>query len=87
MANEDRIEIKKQTIILSILRSDLVEVKETGDGIVFNLQGGMHLTLIEPNMPLEIKRAIFNAVQSFNNVNLDIDLMNYRTPVKVTPNK
>lgn len=87
MSSEDKIVIKKQTIVLSVIKSDLVEVKETGDGLVFNLQGGMHLTLIEPRMPVEVKRAIFNAVHTFKNVNLEIDLMDYVTPVKVTPNK
>jgi hypothetical protein len=87
MSNEDKIVIKKQTINLSIIKSDLVEVKETGDGLVFNLQGGMHLTVIEPQMPLEVKRVIFNAVHTFKKVNLEIDLMDYKTPVKITPNK
>jgi len=84
---EDVITIKKQTIILEVLKSDLIEVKETGDGIVFNLMGGLHLTLIEPSMPLEIKRAISNSIKSFNNVNITVDLMNYAKPVSVTPNK
>ena len=85
--NEDSITIKKQTIVLTVLRSDLVEVKETGDGIVFNLMGGLHLSLLEPSMPLEVKRAISNSVNSFKNVNITVDLMNYAQPVSVTPNK
>ena len=85
--NEDSITIKKQTIVLTVLRSDLVEVKETGDGIVFNLMGGLHLSLLEPSMPLEVKRVISNSVNSFKNVNITVDLMNYAQPVSVTPNK
>jgi len=83
----DTITIKKETIVLSILRSDLVEIKETGDGIVFNLMGGLHLSLTELGMPLEVKRVIFNSVVSFKNVNLTIDLMNYAKPVTISPNK
>ena len=85
--SEDVITIKKQTIVLTVLKSDLVEVKETGDGLVFNLMGGMHLSLIEGSMPLEVKRAISNAIKSFKNVNITVDLMNYAQPVSVTPNK
>jgi hypothetical protein len=85
--NQDKvykIVIKKQTIVLEIERTDLVEVKETGDGIVFNLQGGLHLSLIDMNMPLEVKRVIYTACNSFKKANLVIDLMSYLKPVKAT---
>ena len=40
------ITIKKNTIILNVLRSDLVEVKESGDGVIFSLKGGMDLSVV-----------------------------------------
>lgn len=79
-----KIIIKKQTIVLEVDRTDLVEVKETGDGIVFNLQGGLYLTLIDIRMPLEVKRAIYTAFNLFKKANITIDLMNYLKPVTVT---
>jgi len=75
--------IKKQTINLTIMRSDLIEVKETGDGVVFNLQGNLHMTLTDPRMPLEVKRAISVAVNTFKAANIVVDLMNYVQPVTV----
>lgn len=79
-----KVTIKKETIILTVNKSDLIEVKETGDGMVFNLKGGLYFTLMDMRMPLEVKRAISTAVNRFKAANLVIDLMNYVHPVSVT---
>jgi len=76
------ITIKKHTILLTINRSDLVEVKETGDGMVFNLQGNLHMTLTDPRMPLEAKRSIAVALNTFKTTDLVVDLLNYVKPVR-----
>ena len=75
------ITVKKQTIVLKVKRSDMVDVKGTGDGIVFNLLGGLFLTLTDINMPLETKQAITTSFKTFTKVDIIIDLMNYVKPV------
>ncbi|MCK5607708.1 hypothetical protein KAR91_37835 [Candidatus Pacearchaeota archaeon] len=77
------ITIKKNTIILNVLRSDLVEVKESGDGVIFSLKGGMDLSVVDLRMPLEVKRAVKIGIDKFDKNDIIIDLMNYVNPVLV----
>lgn len=77
------ITVKKHTIVLNVQRSDLIEVKESSDGIIFQLKGGIDFSVTDLMMPLEVKRTIKISVDKFENNDIVIDLMNYIKPVMV----
>jgi len=77
------ITIKRGVVVFTIYRSDLIEVKETGDGMVFNLKEGLHIVLTDMGMPPETKKAVYNSVNAFSKANVVVDLTNYVQPVSV----
>jgi len=80
-----KIVIKKGNIDIKMLRSDLIDVAETPDGINFNFTNGMNLYVIDTDMPLATKNVMTNTANSFDGVNLTFDLGNYQKPVVATP--
>lgn len=75
--------IQKGSIEVTLDRSDLVQVEETADGIVFNFKEGLHLYLTDPDMPTFTKNLMKVTVDRFSTNKMFFDLNNYKTPVKV----
>jgi len=75
--------IKKKGIITTLKRENLIEIHETGDGVVFNFKHGLHLTYIDPHMPMTPKNIMKNAADSFNAKKIIFDLDNYTSPTSI----
>ena len=78
-----RITIKKESLEVNLKRSDLIEVVESSDGIVFNFKYGLHLRLTDTNMPLSTKNLMKVASDNFPKGDLTFDLTKYDKPVQV----
>ena len=68
-----------------LVRGNILEVKQTYDGLVVNLKDGLHIQLTDMHMPLETKIQI---TESFNkmtkgNTELTIDFKNYSRPTSI----
>jgi hypothetical protein len=77
------IKIIKKTINLEVLRSDLVDVTPSADGIIFSLKGGLTLMLVETGMPFEVKNVIKEFINRVVNKDIIVDLMDYEKPVRI----
>lgn len=78
-----KIMIKDGTLELKVDRSDLVEVSETPDGVVFNFKNGIQLHKVEQYMPTSIKQIIKNTADNFPGHNLIFELDNPKVPARV----
>lgn len=83
MADDVNIVIKKGTFNLTVPRSELVDVAETPDGVVFNFKGGIQLHFIDNFMQQGTKQVIKNTADSFPGKKLIFDLDNVRHPAMV----
>jgi len=77
------ITVKKGTIKLEMDRKDLIQIEETHDGVVLNLSNGCHFYVSDQFMPLEAKQLMSTSPGKFLKGNLNIDLSDYRQPVKI----
>ncbi len=77
------ITIKKGSVVVTCKRSDLMEVSETHDGIVFKFKDGIDLYQIDHHMPVHVKQIMSNSAVSFDKGKLIFDLNNYQIPIKV----
>jgi len=75
------ITIKQGTFELSVPRSELVEVQETADGVVFKFKGGLVLEKIDQYMPQHTKQIMQATADSFPEASLVYDLTNQSKPV------
>ena len=78
--SDEKIKIKNFNTNLELNREDIIEIKQTHDGIVFNLRDGLHLYATDTYMPVDVKQKIITAFDRFKNVDLSIDLKNYVIP-------
>jgi hypothetical protein len=78
-----KIIIKKGDFVLTVPRTELVEVSETADGIAFNFKGGLQLYFTDNFMPSSMKQIIKNTSDSYPGKKLIFDLNNQRQPVLV----
>ena len=80
---EPMVKIRKGRVDMSVKRSNIMEVKQTHDGMVFNLVDGVHIYVTDTFMPNETKEKVILTFVSFQNVGLVFDLINYKTPARV----
>ena len=73
--------IKQGEFELKVPRSELVEVQETADGIVFKFKGGLVVEKLDQYMPLQMKRLIKATSDGFDEASLEVDLANQAKPV------
>jgi len=78
-----KIIIRKGSIEVSLDRSDLIEVEETADGIVFNFKHGLHLYLTDPDMPLSTKNLMKVSSDRLSGNKMLFDLADYQKPAKI----
>jgi len=69
--------------LLKVDRSELVQVDETPDGVVFQFKGGMSLMKNDQFMPSSIKQIMKNTADNYPDKKLVYDLGNPRRPVYV----
>jgi len=75
------ITIKQGTFELKVPRSELVEVQETADGVVFQFKNGLVLEKIDQYMPNALKQVMKVASDSYSEASLEFDLNNQSRPV------
>ena len=68
---------------LKVLRSDLLSVDQTHDGITFQIKTGIQFYVYDMNMPNSTKEVITNSINNFLDRDLEVDLANYRKPVSI----
>ena len=77
------ITIKKGGVTITASRSDLMEVNETADGVVFAFKGGLQINYMDTFMPAANKQIIKNTADSFGNKKLIFNLDNQKNPAMV----
>ena len=83
MSEKATVTIKRGPLNLTIPRSELVDVSETADGVVFNFKGGVQLYYTNNFMQAATKQLIKNTADSFHGKKLIFDLDNARQPALV----
>jgi hypothetical protein len=68
---------------LVVERSELVQVDETPDGIVFQFKGGLSLMKSDQFMPSSIKQIMKNTADNYPDKKLVYELDNPKRPVYV----
>lgn len=82
-AVEQKITIKRGNVSFDIQRNELIEIKPTHDGIMFQLKENMYIYSTEISMPSEVKQKIIIAFDQFKTGNIIIDLLNYVNPARI----
>jgi len=77
-----KVTIKKNGIVTTLNREDLVQIMETHDGVVFNFKQGLHLYLTDIDMPTTTK-GLIKAADGFPKGDIVFDLNNYVHPATV----
>lgn len=75
--------IKAKNFELTVDRSELVQLDETADGVVFQFKNGLSLMKIEPLMPSSIKQIMKNTADNFPDQKLVFEMDNPKRPVYV----
>ena len=65
-------------------RANLIEAKQTYDGIILIFKENFTLSYTDNYMPSPAKDLIVNTLNSFANANITVDLGNYNRPVTAT---
>ena len=81
LKKDTSVTIKKQGIVLTVDRSNIVTADPTYDGVLFQLKHGISIQLTDSYLPSEAKQLISNSLNSFPNANLLVDFDNYKKPV------
>jgi len=75
--------IKKKNFELKVQRSELVQLDETADGVVFQFKNGLSLIKIDQFMPLNVKNIMKNTSDNYPDRKLVFELDNHKRPVYV----
>lgn len=83
MADNVTITIKRGPLTLNVPRSELVDVSETHDGVVFNFKSGVQLYYTNNFMQTAAKNIMSNTADNYPGKKLIFDLDNPHKPVMV----
>ena len=75
--------IKQKNFELKVDRSELVQLDETPDGVVFQFKNGISLIKNDQFMPSSIKQLMKNTADNYPDKKLIYELDNPRRPVYV----
>ena len=78
-----KIIIKQKNFMLEVERSELVQLDETADGIVFQFKNGLSLIKNDQFMPSSIKQIMKNTADNYPDRKIVYELDNPRRPVFV----
>jgi len=78
-----KIIIKQKNFLLEVERSELVQLDETADGIVFQFKNGLSLIKNDQFMPASLKNIMKNTSDNYPDGKLIFELDNPRKPVSV----
>lgn len=68
-------------IIVDTNKDNLINANQTSDGIVFMFKNGFLVTYTDTSMPISTKDLIVSSTNNFPLANLEVDVLNYKTPV------
>ena len=75
--------IKQKNFELKVDRSELVQLDETADGVVFQFKNGVSLIKNDQFMPSSVKQIMKNTVDHYPDKKLVFELDNPKCPVLV----
>jgi len=78
-----KIIIKQKNFKLEVERSELVQLDETADGIVFQFKNGISLMKNDQFMPSNVKQIMKNTADNYPDKKIVYELDNPRRPVFV----
>lgn len=78
-----KIIIKQKNFTLEVERSELVQLDETADGIVFQFKNGLSLMKNDQFMPASVKNIMKNTTDNYPGKKLVFELDNPQKPVYV----
>lgn len=78
-----KVTIKNGSFNLKVDRSDLIDVVETPDGVIFNFKGNIQLHKNDQFMPGSIKKIIKNTSDNFPGLDIIFELDNPKIPARV----
>ena len=78
-----KIIIKQKNFLLEVERSELVQLDETADGIVFQFKNGLSLIKNDQFMPASLKNIMKNTSDNYPDGKLIFELDNPQKPVSV----
>lgn len=77
------ITIKAGNVKVEAARSDILEVNETPDGVVFAFKGGLQVMFTDPYMPSSAKQIVKSAADTIKEKKLIFELDNPKRPAFV----
>lgn len=83
MSEQEMVTIVRNESKIEVPREDIIEMKQSHDGLVINLKNGLHIYATDAFMPPDAKDRIISTFDRFKNVDILINLSNYQTPVSV----
>ena len=75
--------IKQKNFEVKVKRSELVQLDETADGVVFQFKNGLSLIKIDQFMPNNVKNIMKNTSDNYPDKKLVFELDNHKRPVYV----
>ncbi len=75
--------IKQKNFELKVKRSELVQLDETADGVVFQFKNGLSLVKTDQFMPNNVKNIMKNTSDNYPDKKLVFELDNHKRPVYV----
>ena len=75
--------IKQKNFELKVDRSELVQLDETADGVVFKFKNGVSLIKNDQFMPSSVKQIMKNTADNYPDKKLIFELDNPKRPVMV----
>ena len=75
--------IKQKNFELKVDRSELVQLDETADGVVFQFKNGVSLIKNDQFMPSSVKQIMKNTADNYPDKKLIFELDNPKRPVMV----
>jgi len=80
---EKMITITDGSMTLTAPLSYIVEVNRAPDSLIFKFKGGSFLHSMDVFMPEETRQYIEQAIHTVSGANLEINLKNYKQPVRI----
>lgn len=82
-----KIKIILATLTLEDDKSNLIKVDEMSDGLDFQFKNGVNLMFTHPSFPQPVKRAVSAMLNASSKNSVEVDLTNWKNPVKYIVNK
>ena len=79
---EYTVTIKRAKMVMTMDRTDLVQVDQTPSGVAFSFKHGVHILVEDQNMP-NMTKDLVKAANQYPKGNIVFDLNNYLKPASI----